>query len=214
MSNQTAKEQDWTLVWLLKSARDEPGLAPLRVKQALELLYARLGYTEPIPGTEEPQEPVEAVTGPDPYRTEVALSPNRGGAIRPEYIVLHSSYGSFAGTKSWILQSKSKVSYHYLIAADGSRVQFVPSDRRAWHAGSSSWKGRSGLNSCSIGISFWGPTSRDPDEAEIDSCARLCKELMSKYNLSKDAIVTHQMIAPNRKDDCSKKTWQRVLAKI
>src|SRR5258708_26540294 len=39
-----------------------------------------------------------------------------------------------------------KVSSHYLIRRDGSLVQYVPEEKRAWHAGVSSWKGRSRCN--------------------------------------------------------------------
>ena len=35
-----------------------------------------------------------------------------------------------------------KVSSHYLIRRDGERVQFVPVEKRAWHAGASFWRGR------------------------------------------------------------------------
>ena len=35
-----------------------------------------------------------------------------------------------------------KVSAHFLIRRDGQVVQFVDTDKRAWHAGVSSWKGR------------------------------------------------------------------------
>ena len=52
---------------------------------------------------------------PDPYSESVKLSPNRGGDIIPEYIILHHSSGSYLGGISWIRNPKSRVSYHYLI---------------------------------------------------------------------------------------------------
>ena len=36
-----------------------------------------------------------------------------------------------------------KVSAHFLIRRDGELIQFVPATLRAWHAGESSWRGRS-----------------------------------------------------------------------
>ena len=37
-----------------------------------------------------------------------------------------------------------KVSAHFVIRRDGSVIQYVPADKRAWHAGASCWNGRSG----------------------------------------------------------------------
>ena len=51
----------------------------------------------------------------------------------------------------------AKVSAHYLIDEDGSVVQLVPEERRAWHAGVSAWQGRARLNDCSIGIELVNP---------------------------------------------------------
>ena len=45
-----------------------------------------------------------------------------------------------------------RVSAHLLIRRDGELVQYVPFHRRAWHAGKSSWQGRSACNDFSIGI--------------------------------------------------------------
>jgi len=153
---------------------------------------------------------------PDPYSETVKLSPNRGDTIVPLYIILHHSGGSFAGGVSWILNPESKVSYHYLIDPEtGNRVQLVWDSKRAWHAGRSRWQGRTGLNSHSIGIAFAGDTNtREVAEHEIDSVAHKCLYLMDKFKIPKDGIVTHQMIAPNRKNDCSEGTWHRVLERI
>ena len=49
-----------------------------------------------------------------------------------------------------------KVSAHLLIRRDGDLVQFVPFGRRAWHAGESSFRGRSCCNDYSIGIELEG----------------------------------------------------------
>jgi N-acetyl-anhydromuramyl-L-alanine amidase AmpD len=149
------------------------------------------------------------------YKEIFAASPHLGGNITPKFIVLHHSGGSHDGSRSWILDPKSKVSYHYLIATDGSITQFVPENRAAWHAGVSSWKGFNGLNSHSIGISFWGDTySREPSEVEIDSCARKCIDIIRKYKLTTKEIITHKMIAPGRKNDTSGKVHDRVIQRV
>ncbi len=149
------------------------------------------------------------------YSEYVRLSPNRGGEIVPKFIVLHHSAGSFAGSLDWISKSESRVSYHYLIRSDGGRVQMVWDSVRAWACGESSWKGFYGLNSHSVSISFWGDTStRLLGFEEFDSCAEKCIYLMEKFGLEIDAIITHQMIAPDRKNDCSVQAHSLVIERI
>ena len=57
-----------------------------------------------------------------------------------------------------------RVSAHFLIRRDGELVQFVPIDRRAWHAGESRWRGRARCNDFSIGVELEG-TDEAPFEA-------------------------------------------------
>lgn len=152
----------------------------------------------------------------DPYKEEYKESPNKGGKIAPRFIILHHTAGNFLGSVSWCLNPASKVSYHYIIdPRTGDRVQLVWDTRKAWHAGRSSYAGLSGLNSHSIGIAFHRNThTREVADHEIDSCAWKCLYLMKKFDLERHAILTHQMIAPGRKDDCSPETFKRVLARV
>jgi|TARA_R110000772_G_scaffold267384_2_gene391269 N-acetyl-anhydromuramyl-L-alanine amidase AmpD len=162
---------------------------------------------------EKPEPPV--VDLKDDYPEVYKPSPNKSGTIKPRFIVLHHSSGSHDGTRSWILNPSSEVSYHYLIAADGSRTQFVYDTKRAWHAGRSKWDGISGLNGYSVGISFYGNThTRTPSVVEIDSAAKKCIYLMKKFNIGIDGIVTHKMVSPGRKDDPSDETYDLVIARI
>jgi N-acetyl-anhydromuramyl-L-alanine amidase AmpD len=162
---------------------------------------------------EKPEPPVQEFK--EDYPEVYKASPNQSGTIKPKYVILHHSSGSHDGTRSWILNASSKVSYHYLIAADGSRTQFVYDKKRAWHAGRSSWKGVSGLNGHSIGISFYGDTNkRTPSAVEIDSAAKKCKYLMDKFDFGIEKILSHKMIAPNRKNDPSDETYKMVIKRI
>ena len=167
-------------------------------------------------GKGEPEKPEPPVVDlKDDYPEVYEASPNQSGKIKPRFIILHHSAGSHNGTKSWILNKASQVSYHYLIAADGSRTQFVHDTKRAWHAGRSNLKGITALNSYSIGISFYGNTnSRTPSAAEVDSVAKKCVYLMDKFNIALDGILTHAMISPGRKDDTSEETYNLVIARI
>ena len=161
------------------------------------------------------QKEVSSQEVPDEYTEVYRESPNQSGTIAPKFIVLHHSSGSHDGSKSWILQDKSNVSYHYLIADDGSRTQFVYDTKKAWHAGKSKYENFVGLNSHSVGISFYGNThERTPNNLEIDSCAKKCIYLMDKFSIPIERIITHKMCAPGRKDDCSEETYQLVLNRI
>ena len=188
-----------------------------------DLIGEKIGFDAPNASTQvsPKQQPVPSPRASsldlkiDPYSEKFQTSPNHSGRITPKFIVLHDSHGSHDGTRSWILQSRSNVSYHYLIDSNGNRTQFVGDTKRAWHAGKSYWKGITGLNSCSIGISFWGDTSkRTPSFEEIDSCARKCIYLMRKFGIPRSGIITHHMIAPKRKTDTAVGTYQQVLSRI
>ena len=80
-------------------------------------------------------------------------SPNVGGELRPEYLVIHYTAGSTAdGAVAWLTNPRAKASAHLVIGRDGAITQLVPFNRVAWHAGASQWEGRVGLNDFSIGI--------------------------------------------------------------
>jgi N-acetylmuramoyl-L-alanine amidase len=80
-------------------------------------------------------------------------TPNVGGALSPEVLILHYTTGSSAESSiSWLRNPQAAASAHLVIARDGAVTQLVPFNRIAWHAGKSRWDGRDGLNSFSIGI--------------------------------------------------------------
>jgi len=78
--------------------------------------------------------------------------------------VHYTGSGNFESTKNWLCDKRSKVSAHYLIGRNkGECEQLVPLDKCAWHAGVSSWEGKTGLNRYSFGIELvsWGPLTDD-----------------------------------------------------
>lgn len=80
-------------------------------------------------------------------------TPNIGGALTPEYLVIHYTTGSSAeGAIAWMRNPQAKASAHLVIARDGAVTQLAPFNRVTWHAGKSRWDGRDGLNNFSIGI--------------------------------------------------------------
>ena len=95
-----------------------------------------------------------------------------------------------------------KVSAHVLIRRDGSIFQYVPFDKRAWHAGVSSYGGRERCNDFSIGIELEGIESIPYTEAQYLQLASVIKALLVHYpNLNCQAITGHSDIAPERKTD-------------
>lgn len=69
----------------------------------------------------------------------------------------YTAGGSLDSCVKWF-QQKDGVSAHFVIGRDGRIVQMVKLCDRAWHAGSSVWKGVSDVNHFSVGIEIcnWG----------------------------------------------------------
>lgn len=92
-----------------------------------------------------------------------------------------------------------RVSAHFLIRRNGELIQFVPCDKRAWHAGISSWQGRDRCNDFSIGIELEGCDEQAFTEAQYAALHLLITELRKYYPIA--SIVGHSDIAPQRKTD-------------
>jgi N-acetyl-anhydromuramoyl-L-alanine amidase len=91
------------------------------------------------------------------------------------------------------------VSSHFLVRRDGTIVQFVPCNQRAWHAGSSQWQGRSRCNDFSIGIELEGSDYVPFTDAQYRALVRLTRRLQRAYPIR--SIAGHSDIAPERKTD-------------
>lgn len=95
-----------------------------------------------------------------------------------------------------------RVSSHLLIARDGSVTQYVPFDRRAWHAGVSNWQGRERCNDFSIGIELEGADDRDFEDAQYTCLVQVLPALFARYRrLGSHKLAGHSDIAPGRKTD-------------
>jgi N-acetylmuramoyl-L-alanine amidase len=130
----------------------------------------------------------------------------RLNGLQPTYIVLHyTGMASGAAAVDWLCNPESKVSCHYLIDVDGSVVQMVSEDRRAWHAGVSSWNGCVDINSASLGIEIQngGHNVGLPlfPVLQMQSVARLCLDIMARYDMAPHDVLAHSDIAPGRKVD-------------
>ena len=117
-----------------------------------------------------------------------------------------------------LLNSRFKVSCHYLIDRKGQIIRMVDENKTAWHAGKSKWKTFSNLNKNSIGIelvnkghSFGYETFPN---SQINQLIKLCLYLKKKYRIKSSNIVGHSDIAPLRKKDPGEKfPWQSLSKK-
>ena len=92
-----------------------------------------------------------------------------------------------------------QVSAHVLVRRDGELIQFVPCAQRAWHAGASSWCGRSRCNDFSIGIELEGSDEAPFEAPQYEALAALSRALRARYPIAD--IVGHSDVAPGRKTD-------------
>jgi AmpD protein len=106
------------------------------------------------------------------------------------------------GTDQYLESIKDlKVSSHFLITRKGTLIQFVPTHKRAWHAGISVYKGRENCNDFSIGIELEGCDDEEFEQSQYNSLSRLINFLSIDLQLNKKNIVGHADIAPDRKTD-------------
>lgn len=95
-----------------------------------------------------------------------------------------------------------RVSAHVFIDRLGRLTQYVPFERRAWHAGESSFEGCSNCNHYSIGIELEGIDEVPYEEAQYECLTKLTNLLIRQYPaITRDRIVGHSDIAPGRKTD-------------
>ncbi|MFG1488796.1 1,6-anhydro-N-acetylmuramyl-L-alanine amidase AmpD [Oceanospirillum sp. HFRX-1_2] len=95
-----------------------------------------------------------------------------------------------------------EVSAHLLVRRDGSVVQFVPLNKRAWHAGRSAFQGREECNDFSIGIELEGTDSCPYTDEQYLALAKLTCDIQRHYpRITCDRITGHSDIAPGRKTD-------------
>ena len=134
-------------------------------------------------------------------------------------LVIHADASkSEAATIGWLADPVSKVSYHYLVGRDGTIYQFVPDERRAWHAGKSAFGGVEDCNDYSIGLSFSNDQQGEHFPAvQVDAGVALAVVLCLRHGIPIERIATHAKIAtpPGRKHDPGELfPWDQFIASI
>ena len=95
-----------------------------------------------------------------------------------------------------------RVSAHLLIRRDGVVLQYVPFDRKAWHAGDSVFEGREACNEFSIGIELEGTDDQPFTDFQYEHLVLLTRLLMAQYPaITTERITGHSDIARGRKTD-------------
>jgi len=95
-----------------------------------------------------------------------------------------------------------KVSSHLLIRRDGELLQYVPLNRRAWHAGASCHQGREQCNDFSIGIELEGDDNTPYTRHQYSALVQATRDIMSIFPaITPERITGHCHIAPGRKTD-------------
>ena len=148
-----------------------------------------------------------------PFREISCPSPNCDPTTPHERlgVVFHHSVISFDEAIALMTDPAKKVSYHCLIAPDGTRCTLVPDEHVAWHAGVSTFRGRDGCNAFMLGLSFAGNTYDAPlTEEQIASALEWLAPRWTKYGWTLDSMTDHRQVAPNRKDDLKPSEWDRL----
>lgn len=146
---------------------------------------------------------------PDHPHAEVRVSPNFGqrrDGMKPDMIVLHyTGMETGDGAEAWLCNPASEVSSHYLVHEDGRIVQMVRESDRAWHAGKSSWRGLTDVNSASVGIEIVNPGHtlgyRRFPKRQMTAVAMLCQGIIARHAIVPERVLAHSDVALGRKID-------------
>jgi N-acetyl-anhydromuramyl-L-alanine amidase AmpD len=168
-------------------------------------------------------------------------SENQNSRVR--FVILHYTSEDFAESLRLLtLRTDRPVSSHYLVPEPNDATytektlrvfQLVDESQRAWHAGRSYWRGKTGLNDQSIGIEIVNTSHcRLPDDGHNDVSAassslcffpdypesqlalvvELLQDILERHpDIPVTHVIGHSDIAPGRKIDPGPRfPWQRL----
>lgn len=155
--------------------------------------------------------------GPRPAGTAISLVVLHSISLPPGHYGGREVEQLFTNTLDWDAHSYFQtirgieVSAHFFVRRGGRVLQFVSVERRAWHAGRSSWQGRDNCNDYSVGIELEGLEGETFTDAQYRALSRLLAALRRVCPI--EAIAGHEHVAPGRKFDPGPGfDWRRLLA--
>ncbi|ATL75957.1 N-acetylmuramoyl-L-alanine amidase [Chryseobacterium piperi] len=148
---------------------------------------------------------------PAGYKVVKTFFPAVAQNFRQKYLILH--YTALQDDKSITVLTQQAVSAHYLVnnTGDNEIYQLVDENKRAYHAGISSWRNDKNLNDTSIGIEIVNTgyttdatgkrTFASFDNDQVRKVAALAKDIITRYQIQPTNVLAHADIAPTRKQD-------------
>ncbi|WP_434385877.1 N-acetylmuramoyl-L-alanine amidase [Melittangium boletus] len=172
--------------------------------------------------------------GPDYAASIWRASPNynarpsgSGGGV--QMVVIHTCEGTYSSCWSWLTNTASGVSAHYVVNESGSEIsQLVRESSRGWHVGAtydpslnggaeSGLKGTS-VNNFSVGIEHGGSASQSSfPSGQIEASAKLTCDITKDNGVPIDSyhIVAHGKLQPaSRTDPGANWPWSSYLSKV
>lgn len=136
-------------------------------------------------------------------------SPNHGprpDGVGVDMLVLHyTGMETAAAALERMCDPEAQVSAHYMIDEDGSTLQFVPEDCRAWHAGVAFWAGETNINDRSVGIELVNPGHefgyRPFPEPQMEALEAVAAAIVERHAIPAHRVLGHSDVAPSRKQD-------------
>ena len=152
-----------------------------------------------------------------PYPAIERLSPNRSATPPHEQrgVVFHHSDAGYDETISRVLRPGSKLSYHCLIAADGTQCTLVPDAQIAWHAGVSQFRGRGSCDNFMLGVAFAGDSRPVPlTSHQMASALEWLARRWTARGWTVDSVTDHRQVAAGSGNDLAPAEWARLHAAV
>lgn len=152
-----------------------------------------------------------------------------GPAGDPHMVIVHTCEGSYAGCWSWLANTASGVSSHYVVSENGGEIsQLVREADRAWHiaatydcslnAGHDCRLNGVQANGFTVGIEHAGFASQDSfPAAQIAASAALVCRISQRLGIPRDFrhVVGHGRLQPdNRTDPGGSWPWTAYITSI
>lgn len=128
-----------------------------------------------------------------------------------ELIIVHHT-GTPAGTIQGVLDGLYRrpdyASCHFVVDVNGDAYKIGDPTDILWHAGESSWKGRTDMNRYAIGIEIVGTNESVFTKEQKRTVRALIEHLMAVFNIPAENVLRHKDIAPKRKVDVADQFWR------